>query len=164
MSNANTDLTLNIRGLADMQRLANCVTANVTLPLTIALNGTLGCGKTQLTKFICESLGIPPEDVTSPTFVLVSRHVGKVLVYHIDLYRLGFVDQIWDLGLDEFFESHCLTVIEWADKFHDYLPDNYLEVNIDVFDDGSRIAKVRGQGVRGSLLLDNIRNQWQLES
>ena len=71
--------------LADSKRLAQCVAASVSVPLAIGLTGTRGSGKTQLTKFICEALGIPCDDVTSPTFVLVHRYVGRIVVFHIDL-------------------------------------------------------------------------------
>ncbi len=147
--------------LADSKRLAQCVAASVSVPLAIGLTGTLGSGKTQLTKFICEALGIPCDDVTSPTFVLVHRYVGRIVVFHIDLYRLESLDQAWDLGIDEMFAANCLTIIEWADKFQNYLPDNYLRLDLSVNEDGSRIACLTGFGVHGSATVSEIGRRWE---
>ena len=148
--------------LADSRRLAQCVADSVSVPLAICLTGTLGSGKTQLTKFICEALGIPSSDVTSPTFVLVHRYIGQFVIYHIDLYRLESIDQVWDLGIDEMFAANCLTIIEWADKFQNYLPDDHLHLDLAVDEDGSRIARVAGYGIRGAEILTEIGRRWDL--
>ena len=92
-------------------------------PLTVALAGGLGAGKTQFVRFLAQQLGVPSEDVTSPTYVLLQRYAGKQVVYHFDFYRLDTANQVWDLGIDELFEQPVFVCIEWANKFSECLPD-----------------------------------------
>jgi tRNA threonylcarbamoyladenosine biosynthesis protein TsaE len=102
-------------------------------PITIALNGTLGAGKTQLARFLCGSLGVPAESVTSPTYVLLQRYRGEHFeIYHFDFYRLDNAHQVWDLGFDELQESGAILLVEWAEKFPETLPVDHLTVHLSV--------------------------------
>lgn len=102
-------------------------------PITIALNGTLGAGKTQLARFLCGALGVPAESVTSPTYVLLQRYRGERFeIYHFDFYRLENAHQVWDLGFDELQESGAILLVEWAEKFLETLPIDHLTVHLSV--------------------------------
>ena len=79
-----------------------------TLPCTIGLVGTLGAGKTQLVKFIAQSLGANPEDVMSPTFVLIHPLGTNPEIHHIDAYRIRDSDEFLELGIEELFEQPVL--------------------------------------------------------
>ncbi|MEZ6138250.1 MAG: tRNA (adenosine(37)-N6)-threonylcarbamoyltransferase complex ATPase subunit type 1 TsaE [Pirellulaceae bacterium] len=97
---------------------------------TLALQGTLGMGKTQWARYFCQALGVPAEVVTSPTYVLLQRYgtaIGK-RIYHFDFYRLESAAHVWDLGIDELFEQPSIILIEWADKFPECLPMEYLRI------------------------------------
>lgn len=84
------------------------------------LEGDLGTGKTIFTKGIAAGLGIDPREVTSPTFTLVAEHQGRLKLYHIDLYRLDDLRDIWDhLGLHELLDEEAVLAIEWAEKVPD---------------------------------------------
>lgn len=90
----------------------------------IALIGELGTGKTTLTKYIAEGLGIT-DKVTSPTFTIVSEyHSGKLPLFHFDVYRLENPEDIFEAGIEEYFSRGGISVIEWADMIVEILPDD----------------------------------------
>ncbi len=89
----------------------------------LALIGNLGVGKTSLTRYIAEGLGVT-EAVTSPTFTIVAEHhSGRMPLYHFDVYRLESGRDMLDIGCDEYFDGGGVSVIEWADKVAEILPD-----------------------------------------
>src|SRR5438067_2662172 len=99
----------------------------------ILLNGPLGAGKTMLVKGIARSLGIDEEDVTSPSFTLVNPHDGRLLLYHIDLYRLDEgASAAHAVDLDEILtDEKAVVIIEWAERMGNYpLPDSGLNISI----------------------------------
>src|SRR6266568_801952 len=99
----------------------------------ILLNGRLGAGKTMLVKGIAHALGIDEEEVTSPSFTLVNPHRGRLLLYHIDLYRLNEgASAAHAVDLDEILtDEKAVVVIEWAERLGHYpLPDNILSISI----------------------------------
>lgn len=125
--------------------------------MTVALMGTLGAGKTQLIRYLAEQLGVPPEEVTSPTYVLMQRYVGKVILYHFDFYRLETDAQVWDLGIDELYEQPVINLIEWADKFPQCLPEDHLSIHIEQAEAGKRRAIICGTGPRSFDLVANMK-------
>jgi tRNA threonylcarbamoyladenosine biosynthesis protein TsaE len=99
----------------------------------ILLDGPLGAGKTVLVKGIAHALGIDEEEVTSPSFTLVNPHLGRMLLYHIDLYRLDEgASAAHAVDLDEILtDEKAVVVIEWAERLGRYpLPENVLRVSI----------------------------------
>ena len=89
----------------------------------LALIGDLGVGKTSLTRYIAEGLGIT-ENVTSPTFTIVAEHhSGRMPLFHFDVYRLESGEDMLDIGCDEYFDGGGVSVIEWADRVAEILPD-----------------------------------------
>lgn len=97
----------------------------------VALIGTLGVGKTQFVKGLAQGLGILPEDVTSPTFSLMQSYEGRLILTHIDLYRLEKQSEMFGLGLEEEIEDASgLAAIEWADKGAHILPPGRLLISL----------------------------------
>ena len=99
----------------------------------ILLDGPLGAGKTVLVKGIARGLGIDEEEVTSPSFTLVNPHPGRLMLYHIDLYRLDEgASAAHAVDLDEILtDEKAVVVIEWAERLGHYpLPDNILSISI----------------------------------
>jgi tRNA threonylcarbamoyladenosine biosynthesis protein TsaE len=99
----------------------------------ILLDGALGAGKTVLVKGISHALGIDEEEVTSPSFTLVNPHSGKLLLYHIDLYRLNEgASAAHAVDLDEILtDEKAVVVIEWAERLGHYpLPDSVVNISI----------------------------------
>ena len=131
---------------ADTDRIGAALAAALPPGTTIALCGTLGAGKTRLVQAIAAACGIDREDVVSPTFVLCQRYQGDRTIYHLDAYRLRDDDEFRELGPEEFFESGGLTIVEWADKVADCLPDERIEIDIEVTGATERRFTVRGIG------------------
>ncbi len=119
-----------------------------TLPggTTVALIGTLGSGKTTLVRAVVEALGLPGSAVTSPTFVLVHEYPARVPVVHMDAYRLQSLEEFYELGAEEYFASPSLVLVEWADRVHDALPEDRLEVHIEVPSPERRKFTIVGYG------------------
>jgi len=113
-------------------------------PRCFGLVGTLGAGKTRLCQEIARACGIDPADVTSPTFTLIKSYDcsgdeisgGRPMprsLHHLDLYRVANEDELWELGLEELWETPgCWTLIEWADRFADCLPEHTIWVRIEI--------------------------------
>ena len=114
----------------------------------VALCGTLGAGKTRLVQAIAEACGIDRRSVVSPTFVLISEHRGRRTLYHIDAYRIADEDEFDQLGVDEYFESDALTLVEWADRVEACLPRDRIEVRIEVTGPQSRRFEITAIGQR----------------
>ena len=100
----------------------------------ILLWGELGAGKTCLVQGIARGLNVQ-EPVRSPTFVLMTHHPGRLMLYHIDLYRLDNHLEVGDLGLDEYIESDGVCVVEWADKAPNLFPMDSLRIELGYGDD-----------------------------
>jgi len=107
----------------------------------LLLNGALGAGKTVLVKGIASALGLDAEDVTSPSFTLVNPHQGRLLLYHIDLYRLDEgAAAAHAVDLDELLtDENAVVIIEWAERIGGYpLPVNVWRIVISGDGDESR--------------------------
>ena len=99
----------------------------------IALCGDLGSGKTTFTKGIGRGLGVKDSrHINSPTFVLIKEYNGRMPMYHLDLYRLDRLQDIENIGVKEYIYGDGVTVIEWAEKIKEILPENCIIVKIKV--------------------------------
>ena len=106
----------------------------------IALIGDLGTGKTTMTKSIARGLGID-DVITSPTFNIVKEYEsGRLPLYHFDVYRIGDIDEMYELGYEEYFYGRGVSVIEWADLIEDILPEDAMIIRIEYGEkEGERI-------------------------
>ncbi len=122
----------------------------------VCLNGELGAGKTTITKSI--GLGLGVEDyITSPTFSLINEYEGKYPVYHFDVYRLENAEELYDLGFDEYFYGRGVSIVEWANKIEDFLPDERIVLDIENPDNtDKRIIKIKVFGDRYKEILEEL--------
>jgi tRNA threonylcarbamoyladenosine biosynthesis protein TsaE len=125
----------------------------------VALCGTLGAGKTRLVQAIAAASGVAAGVVVSPTFVLIQEYEGKRDVYHIDAYRLRDAEEFSQLGPEEYFESDGLTLIEWADRVAESLPEEHLEVRIEVAGPEARRFEVLAHGPRYEEVLGQLQRR-----
>src|SRR5262245_42872860 len=114
----------------------------------IALVGTLGAGKTRLVQSIAAAYGLPREEVVSPTFVLCQQYAGSRTINHLDAYRVRDIDEFRALGVEELFDSEAITIVEWADRVSDIMPDDLLWIEIDVTGPTGRRIVVRADGTK----------------
>ena len=108
----------------------------------IALEGDLGTGKTTLTKSIARGLGID-DVITSPTFNIVKEYrSGRLPLFHFDVYRIGDVDEMYEIGYEEYFYGDGVCIVEWADLIEDIIPDDSIRIRIEYGDkEGERIYR-----------------------
>lgn len=109
----------------------------------VALIGDLGTGKTALTRYIAEGLGVR-EQISSPTFTIVKEYKsGRMPLYHFDVYRLESGEELQDTGAEDMLDGDGLCVIEWADKTADVLPGDSLAICLEYGESESeRIAEI----------------------
>lgn len=104
-----------------------------------AIDGDMGVGKTTFIKAVCEELGVK-DVITSPTFSLVNEYTdGKgEPVYHFDFYRIKKIDEVYDMGYEDYFYGGNLCFLEWPELIEDLLPEDVTKVHIVTEEDGSR--------------------------
>ena len=115
-----------------------------------AFYGKMGAGKTTFVKAICEELGV--EDViTSPTFAIINEYSTNVQrstfnvqrIFHFDFYRIKKLEEVYDMGYEDYFYSGALCFIEWPELIEDILPEDAVRVSIEEQADGSRLVTSR---------------------
>lgn len=105
----------------------------------LCLDGDLGAGKTTLSQAIARGLEVPEDCyVTSPSFAMLHEYPGRIPMYHMDFYRLHDSREVEDLGFDEYFYLSGLTVIEWASRAADILPDSRLHLELQIREGDTR--------------------------
>jgi tRNA threonylcarbamoyladenosine biosynthesis protein TsaE len=130
----------------------------------LALAGEPGSGKTWLTKGIASGVGVGPETiVTSPSFSLINEYEGRCMLYHMDVYRLGKVEEFFDSGLEEYFYRDAVVVMEWANRWPELLPEESLIVEISILGECSRKIVLSGYGERPSKLLEMLKQKLDKE-
>ncbi len=96
----------------------------------LALYGDLGSGKTTLVRGLARGLAVPREQVSSPSFVLIHEHRGRLPLIHADLFRLDCEDELQHIGLAEYVDGHAVVAIEWAEKADRLIPQDRLELRL----------------------------------
>lgn len=123
----------------------------------VCLIGDLGAGKTTLTKAIAKGLEVD-EYITSPTFTLVNEYDGRVHVNHFDVYRISDVDEILDIGFDEYIYSDSVSIIEWGNLIEEILPENVINIEIKRNSEiDSRDIVLYGEGNRVTEIIETLR-------
>jgi tRNA threonylcarbamoyladenosine biosynthesis protein TsaE len=106
-----------------------------------AFTGTMGAGKTTFIKTVCEILGVT-DVINSPTFAIVNEYLSDTtaeLIYHFDFYRISSLQEAYNIGTEDYFDSGALCFIEWPEKIEPLLPIDTVFVSIEEQPDGSRI-------------------------
>jgi len=104
----------------------------------IVLTGVLGAGKTCFIRGIAGGLDVPIDEVKSPSFTLVNEYTGRMPVYHFDLYRMKEDSELYNIGWDDYMQRDGIMVVEWGERANGYLPDKYININIEIISENCR--------------------------
>ncbi len=136
-------MKLTIRSLDTIRETAREFVANMGQASVFAFYGKMGAGKTTFVKAICEELGV--EDViTSPTFAIVNEYQSTKTggpIYHFDFYRIKKLDEVYDMGYEDYFYSGAPCFLEWPELIEEILPNDAVKVTITEQEDGTRIVE-----------------------
>ena len=133
---------IEIDSLSELERVAEEILSALGERRVVLLRGGMGAGKTTLVSRIASKLGAE-DTVTSPTFALVNEYEGREgTIYHFDFYRINRVEEVFDLGYEEYFYSGELCFVEWPEMVEGLLPDDAMQVRITVGDDQKRIFEI----------------------
>ena len=123
----------------------------------VCLFGSLGSGKTVLTKGIASGLGAEGNKIVSPSFVLIRAYPeARIALYHFDLYRLKVPQDILGLGYEEYLYGEGVSIIEWADRLGSLLPEEYLKVKLEVRGENERSIEFLPRGKRYEALVKEL--------
>ena len=130
---------ININGLGDLERATGSFREKIRGNRLIAFYAPMGAGKTTFTPAICKCLGVT-DPVCPPTFTIVNDYVTSAgqTVYHFDFYRIAKRSEAIDIGIDDYFYSGNLCLMEWPENIEELLPEETLKVHIQVNADLSR--------------------------
>lgn len=124
---------------------------------TVALNGTLGAGKTRFVQAFAEACGVPAGHVVSPTYVICQQYAGNRLnLHHLDVYRLGSEEEFLELGSDEMFADAGIKMIEWGEQVASCLPDDRIDLSIEVTGETSRLFRFHGLGDASAQIVESL--------
>ena len=133
---------IEIDSLSDLPRVAEAVVEALEGRTVVLLRGGMGAGKTTLVSRIAALLGAE-DAVTSPTFALVNQYEGtEQRIYHFDFYRIDNIEEVFDLGYEEYFYSGDLYLVEWPEKIEPLIPDDAMVVRITAGDGEERIFEI----------------------
>ncbi|MBX7167712.1 MAG: tRNA (adenosine(37)-N6)-threonylcarbamoyltransferase complex ATPase subunit type 1 TsaE [Pirellulales bacterium] len=149
-------ITVHLQDEAATQELARALAAAIAGPQVIGLIGTLGAGKTRFVQALAQGLGIDPQTVQSPTFALIHEYQGRRRLCHFDAYRLRDEDEFEALGPEEYFEADAVCVVEWSDRVARCLPDDRIEVSLEITSPTSRRITFEAFGPRSTEVLARL--------
>lgn len=133
---------IEIDSLSELPRVAEAVIEALDGRSVVLLRGGMGAGKTTLVSRIAALLGAE-DTVTSPTFALVNQYEGQECrIYHFDFYRIDSIEEVFDLGYEEYFYSGDLCLVEWPEKIEPLIPDDAMVVRITAGDNEQRIFEI----------------------
>ncbi len=121
----------------ETQRVAAQFAGELAEHAVVALHGDLGSGKTCFVHGLARELGVK-QAITSPTFTMINEYQGTRPLVHMDLYRITDPDQLFSLGLDDYFDCDGITVIEWAERAGNLLPAETIHIRFEVLDGADR--------------------------
>jgi tRNA threonylcarbamoyladenosine biosynthesis protein TsaE len=132
----------------------------------VVLAGDLGAGKTAFVQGFGRGLGVN-DPITSPTFTLANQYEGRLLVHHIDVYRLDHLNEVLDIGLSELLDDEAVVLVEWGDVILPTIPNDYLEVRLTFGEgDDDRLLSFSTVGSRWSArqrALATVLRPWTVE-
>lgn len=137
--------TIHVDSLDRLPEAAEKFVAAMGDETVYAFYGDMGAGKTTFINALCRVLGVDPEETASPTFALINEYRSDTtaeLIYHFDFYRIEDLDEAIELGVEDYFDSGAVCLIEWPERIAAALPEDTVTVKITVNDDDSRTLTI----------------------
>ncbi len=133
-------MEIKINSLEEIKEAVKQFVSSIGSDNVFAFYGAMGAGKTTFIKAICETLGVK-DVITSPTFAIVNEYTdGKGMpIYHFDFYRIKKLEEVYDMGYADYFDSGNLCLLEWPELIEELLPTNVVKVTIKEVENGSRL-------------------------
>ena len=138
--------TITIASEADLERAAGEFVSLMGDETVYAFNGPMGAGKTTFIRALVRALGVNDDEASSPSFSIINESRSDTtaeLIYHFDLYRLESVEEALEIGVEDYFDSGALCLLEWPERIEALLPDDTVIVDIAVNPDESRTLTLR---------------------
>ncbi len=137
----NEEMEIRITDIEHIREAAREFIEHIGDRRVFAFYGKMGAGKTTFVKAICEELGVD-DVITSPTFAIINEYTSAKddTIFHFDFYRIKKLEEVYDMGYEDYFYSGALCFIEWPELIEEILPDDAVRVSIAEQDDGSRIV------------------------
>ena len=131
-------MEIKIQDLEHINEAAQAFVNQIGNHTVFAFYGKMGAGKTTFIKAVCEDLGVN-DVITSPTFAIVNEYTANDgVIYHFDFYRIKKLEEVYDMGFEDYFYSGSLCLIEWPELIEEVLPEDAVKVAISENADGSR--------------------------
>ena len=129
-----------VNSIKELQTVANELISGFSDKRVFAFYGKMGAGKTTFIQSVCRALG-SDDNVTSPTFALINEYNTPEMdsIFHFDFYRIKELEEAYDLGYEDYIYSGSYCLIEWPEMIESLLPENLVEVKIEVQGDESRL-------------------------
>ena len=152
------------RSVAETQRLGQSLGSTAEQTLILALNGELGSGKTAFVQGLARGLEVSENYyITSPTFTLINEYPGRYPLFHVDLYRIEYISELEEIGLDEVLYQDAIVAIEWADKLPEGSLPHHLKFQFKIIGETSRQIDIFAYGHAERNLLKAFENRIQQE-
>ena len=135
-------MEIRIKNIDGISEAARQFIDNMGDSKVFAFYGSMGAGKTTFIKAVCEQLGVK-DVITSPTFAIVNEYEGPI--YHFDFYRIKRIEEVYDMGYEDYLYSGGVCFIEWPELIEELLPDDTIRVSITEQEDGSRLIELGNQ-------------------
>lgn len=137
--------TIQLKSIDDIAQATHEFVAEMGDETVYAFYGEMGAGKTTFINALCKALGVEDDTTNSPSFSIINEYRSDTtaeLIYHFDLYRLDSLEEAFDIGVEDYFDSGALCFLEWPERIADILPNDTVKVSITVNDDDSRTITI----------------------
>ena len=141
--------TISIQDIEHIREAARELIQQMGDAHVFAFYGKMGAGKTTFVKAICEELGVQ-DVITSPTFAIINEYEASstgqyedIPIYHFDFYRIKKLEEVYDMGYEDYFYADALCFIEWPELIEDILPEDAVKVSIEEQPDGTRLVMTK---------------------
>ena len=137
--------TIQLKSINDIAQAAHEFVALMGDETVYAFYGEMGAGKTTFINALCKELGVEDDTTNSPSFSIINEYRSDTtaeLIYHFDLYRLESLEEAFDIGVEDYFDSGALCFLEWPERIADILPNDTVKVTITVNDDDTRTITI----------------------